>query len=62
MLQGKYVEMLPLRVAEVQINKYNWTRSLSVELVENLTDKERGGFFGDMFLPVAALDEEITIL
>jgi hypothetical protein len=65
-LQGKYVETVNLRVAEVQINESNWAnqRSLVVALVENVTDKERGGFFvaEDIFFPVAALDEEIAIL
>ncbi|MDR1898079.1 MAG: hypothetical protein LBR10_14960 [Prevotellaceae bacterium] len=64
-LQGKYVEHFSLQIAEVNVDKYTYsTVDLVVALVENLTDKERGGFFimRDVYFPVASIDEEIAVL
>ncbi|MDR1896566.1 MAG: hypothetical protein LBR10_07240 [Prevotellaceae bacterium] len=68
-LRGKYVEHFNLKIAEVNVDKYTYdgsfrTEDLVVALVENLTDKERGGFFimRDVYFPVASIDEEIAVL
>ncbi len=66
-LQGKYIENFNLEIAKVKVGEsdYYWdTQDLVVAIVENITDKERGGFFvaQDVYFPVTALDEEIAIL
>jgi hypothetical protein len=64
-LQGKYIEYFALKITEVQIREYSWSKEdLTVALVENVTDKERSGFFvtKGVYFSVAALDEEIAIL
>jgi hypothetical protein len=64
-LQGKYIENFNLQIAEVKVGENSWnTQNLVVAMIENLTDKERGGFFigKDIYFPVAALDEKILIL
>ena len=60
----KYVETFNLQITEVKRTEY-WSEDLVVTMVENITDKQRGGFFnpkGDIYIPVAALDEEIATL
>jgi hypothetical protein len=64
-LQEKYVEYFNLSIKEVQLSESSWnTQQLVVALVENVTDKERGGFFiaKDIHFSITALDEVITTL
>jgi hypothetical protein len=64
-LYGKYVEYFHLQMPEVQVSERNWDKEgLVVALVENVADKERGGFFvaKNIYFPIAALDEEIATL
>jgi hypothetical protein len=63
-LQGKYVENFSLKIAEVNTHSEYWKDDLLIAVVENVTDKERGGFFvaKDVYFPIDALDEEIATL
>jgi len=64
-LKGKFMENFPLQITEVQYGEYSWeTEKLVIALVENLKDRERGGFFiaKNKHLSVNALNEVIVTL